>query len=83
MDQANLRREGKRDYCDFKNLGIVEAKRGGKKGNLEDIIISKVTPLHRKVFTVLQVAIHNFENRLWKAHAKKREGYFGMSVYLA
>jgi hypothetical protein len=45
--------------------------------------MSEVTSLHPKVLAILQVAIHNFENRLWKAHAKKREGYFGVSVNLA
>ena len=62
---------------------MVEAKKMGKRASLEDIITSEVTSLHPKVFAILQVAIHNFENRLWKSHAKKSEGYFGVSVDLA
>jgi hypothetical protein len=68
------------------------ARRIKKKGKekfhfpirLEKIIIkSEVTSLHSKVFAILQVTIHNFEYRLWKAHAEESKGDFGVSVNLA
>ena len=67
----------------FQNLGIVVEAKKKEEFSLEYIIVSEVTSFHPKIFTVLQVAIHNFQYRLRKTHAKKREGYFGMSVDLA
>jgi hypothetical protein len=51
----------------------------GKKHRAE----SEVIPLNLEDLPILQVAVHNFEDRIGQPHAQERKGDFGMTMDLA